>query len=600
MPADSAAPGRFSTNFCVNAPLKLAATGCDKVVYKTPWRWIVGGVCVLSSQRRRVNCSKSPYLAVSAALACLGLAAQSIAPDEMHALTVPYVPPPPVTLRTQVDLVEVPVVVRDGQRRTVAGLTRDDFEVYDSGKKQTITAFSVQSFTPRGDAGGARPAAPADAAEPKSQPRPRFVALLFDDLHLDVGALAPAKEAAERFVKTSLAPGDSVVVVTTARSNRSEFTGDVPKLVEQIARVTPAPRGNTDDPYMCPHIRPYEAYQMTNNLDPGNMLLKAKMAECAGCSHHPCPDTVVMGMAQLVWDRTRLVSNNTLDVIGDVVDAMANLPGQRMILLTSAGFLTGIRQTNLDLVMAKALHAEVVINTLDARGLFSMGPRSTQGVSLLSDSMAALAAGTGGTFYHNNNDLARGIQVLAMVPEILYVLGFAPSDVAADGRFHSLKVRLTRDKHDSLQARMGYTAPSANAAAQVSPLSRLDSEVMASDTVTDLPAWFTWEQWAGPPGITMVAHLDFNRLRFETSQDRRKQKLTIVAVLLDSRGGFVTGKRSELELNFTEATFAQLAKTGYTAAMTLKAPPGAYSVRAVAQDALEGKVAAAGAAVQVK
>jgi len=123
---------------------------------------------------------------------------------------------------------------------------------------------------------------------------------------------------------------------------------------------------------------------------------------------------------------------------------------------------------------------------------------------------------------------------------------------------------------------------------------------MASDTITDLPAWFTWEQWAGPPGITMVAHLDFNRLRFETSQDRRKQKLTIVAVLLDSRGGFVTGKRGELELNFTEATFAQLAKTGYTAAMTLKAPPGAYSVRAVAQDALEGKVAAAGAAVQVK
>ena len=123
---------------------------------------------------------------------------------------------------------------------------------------------------------------------------------------------------------------------------------------------------------------------------------------------------------------------------------------------------------------------------------------------------------------------------------------------------------------------------------------------MASDTVADLAASFTWEQWAGPPGIAMVAHLDVNRLRFETIQDRRAQKLTIVAILLDSRGSFVTGKRSEVEMSFKPATFAQLAKTGLTVAMTLKAPSGSYSVRAVAQDALERKLAAASATVQIK
>jgi len=539
------------------------------------------------------------------ALACLGMAtAQSIAPDEIHSQTVPYVPPSLVTLRTQVDLVEVPVVVRDGQRRAVAGLTKDDFEIYDAGKKQTITAFSIETFAPPGQAAaGTAPA--ADAAGPKSPPRPRFVALLFDDLHLDAGSLEPAKEAAERFVKTSLAPGDKVVVVTTAQSNRSEFSGDVPRLVEQIARVTPAPRGNTDDPYMCPHIRPYEAYQISNNLDPGNVVLKAKMAECAGCSHHPCPDTVVVGLAQMIWDQTRLVSNATLGIVGAVVDAMANLPGQRMILVTSAGFLTGFRETDMDRLMAKALQAEVVINTLDARGLFSMGPRSAQGVSLLSDSMAALAAGTGGVFYHNNNDLARGVQVLAMVPEILYVLGFARSDVVADGRYHSLKVRLTRDKQYSLQSRMGYTAPPAHAAApgaasSEAALSRVDSEAMASDTVTDLPASFTWEQWAGPPSITMILHLDFNALHFKPNGDRRAQKLVIVVVLTDTHGNFVTGKRSVLELNLKDATFERFAKAGFTTALTIKTPPGKYGVRAVAEDAMEGKLAAASGALQVK
>jgi hypothetical protein len=90
-----------------------------------------------------------------------------------------------------VDLVEVPVVVRDAERRTVAGLTRDDFEIYDSGKKQAITAFSVQSFKPPGDAtGGARPPA---AAGPTGWPRPRFVALCFDNLHMDPGACGQPK-----------------------------------------------------------------------------------------------------------------------------------------------------------------------------------------------------------------------------------------------------------------------------------------------------------------------------------------------------------------------------------------------------------------------
>jgi hypothetical protein len=97
-----------------------------------------------------------------------------------------------------------------------------------------------------------------------------------------------------------------------------------------------------------------------------------------------------------------------------------------------------------------------------------------------------------------------------------------------------------------------------------------------------------------------VAHLDIGRLHFETRQNRRQQKLTLVGVLLDARGGVVTGKRSELDLNFTEATFAQLAKTGLVVSMTLQAPPGSYSVRALAQDALEGKLTAAGGAIEIK
>jgi VWFA-related protein len=561
-------------------------------------------------------------LAALAALACLGLAAaQSIAPDEMHARTVPYVPPPPVRLRTEVDVVEVPVVVRDGQHRAVAGLTRNNFEVYDTGVRQTITAFSEQRFTSPVDAGGgAKPAVvPAAPAGPKGEPRPRFVTLCFDDLNMDALSLKPVKEAAERFVKTALAPADRVAVVTVAQQQDSDFTADVPKLVEQIAKVTNHQRSNDDTVQQCPHIRPYEAYLIANNLD--NEVLQAKIGECSACYHAPCPPNQVTSMSETIWEHALSNSKNTLRVVEGLVDGMAKLPGERMILLASTGFLTGNLEADQDRLMAKALHAQVVVNTLDAKGLYVINPtgdasapagwvlpsarvvetkNAERAAQAQDDGMAVLASGTGGAFYHNNNDLALGFRRLGMVPEIMYVLGFSPSGVAADGRFHSLKVQLAAGQRYSLQARLGYAASSANAAVPSAPPSKLDSEAMASDTITDLPVRFTWEQWAGPPGITMVAHLDLDRLHFETNQGRRGQKLALVGVLLDSRGGFVAGKRSELDLNLTDATFAQLAKAGFTVSMTLEAPPGSYAVRGVVEDALEGKLTAASGAVEIK
>jgi VWFA-related protein len=522
-------------------------------------------------------------------------------------------------LRTEVDVVEVPVVVRDGRHRAVAGLTKNDFEIYDTGVKQTVTTFSEQHFTSQADSGGGAKqfvfvAAPAGR---KSESRPRFVALCFDDLNTDLLTLKSAKEAAEKFVKTSLAPGDRVAVVTAAQSGDYEFTGDVPKLVEQIAKVTSHQRFAGDSAQQCPRILPYEAYLIVNSLD--SELLDTKLAECAVCWRSPCFPIQVTAPANAIWEHTLSNSRNTLSVMESLVGGMAKFPGERMILLASAGFLTGNLEVEQDRLLARALHAEVVINTLDAKGLYTVIPggdasaadwlppfariveaKNAQRVAdAPGDAMEVLASGTGGTFYHNYNDLARGFRELGMVPETMYVLSFSPTGVAADGRFHNLKVRLAAGKRYSLQARLGYAASPANVA-PTSPPSKLDSEAMASDTVTDLPVRFTWEQWKGPPGITIVAHLDFNRLHFETRQGRRGQKLTLVGVLWDSRGGFVTGKRSEVDLNLTDATIARFAKAAFTASMTLPAPPGSYSVRGVVQDALDGKLTAAGGAVEIR
>jgi hypothetical protein len=103
----------------------------------------------MTIQRDVPEYRKISYLALLSAFAFPALAAaQSIAPDEIQVQAFPYIPPSSVTSRTQARLVEVPVMVRDGKQRAVAGLTRNDFEIYDSGKKQAVTTFSVQKFTP--------------------------------------------------------------------------------------------------------------------------------------------------------------------------------------------------------------------------------------------------------------------------------------------------------------------------------------------------------------------------------------------------------------------------------------------------------------------
>ena len=106
------------------------------------------------------------------------------------------------------------------------------------------------------------------------------MALCFDDVHLPPSALAEVKEAAEQFLKTSLAPGDQAVVVTTSHSSKSVFTSDVPTLVEEIAQITSVPQPASYTSHSCIRLSPYEAYQIVDHMDPGDAVLNAKIAQC--------------------------------------------------------------------------------------------------------------------------------------------------------------------------------------------------------------------------------------------------------------------------------------------------------------------------------
>jgi len=213
------------------------------------------------------------------------------------------------------------------------------------------------------------------------------------------------------------------------------------------------------------------------------------------------------------------------------------------------------------------------------------------------DAMAVLAYGTGGSFYHNNNDLDKGYRELGSIPELVYVLGFSPSDMTRDGKYHLLKVKAASGRHfSSLQARMGYTALSKTAPAELNAPSKLDTAVMGMDSVTDVPVTFLalpGQPENGAPGQTVVMHIDVKNLKFEGGADRRSLKFGFVITVADKSGTFIVGRQGEIEFALKQATFDAVSAEGLNVTIPLHAPPGAYTVRAAIQERLDGKLTSA-------
>src|ERR1051325_5924710 len=72
-------------------------------------------------------------------------------------------PSPPITFREGVDYVQVDALVTDRGGNVVRDLTKDDFEIFEDGKSQTIAALSLidlpiqRPFVPRQAVGSVPP-----------------------------------------------------------------------------------------------------------------------------------------------------------------------------------------------------------------------------------------------------------------------------------------------------------------------------------------------------------------------------------------------------------------------------------------------------------
>ncbi|MGD0758409.1 MAG: VWA domain-containing protein [Candidatus Sulfotelmatobacter sp.] len=533
----------------------------------------------------------------------------------------------PTTFKVNVRLVLVRVVARDAKGHAVGNLHKEDFQLFDKGKPQVISQFSMEQP-------GAKVALASKSSEPiageaatdastikgKTPDVPeRFIAFVFDDVHLKFGDLAQVRAAADRHLATLL-PTDRVAIFSTSGQTTLDFTDDRAQLHATLLRLQPRPVTNSGITE-CPDVNYYLADLIQNKND--SQAIAVATQDALYCMFNgdqrslPQAQAMAKSAASQALVAGETESRLALGVLKDIVRRTALMPGQRNIVLVSPGFLTPEMETDYMELIDRAVRSQVIINALDARGLYTLVPGGDASVAgsanigaqfiglkmqyqsasaaAESDVMATLADGTGGTFFQNNNDLDEGLRRVSTAPEYYYVLGFTPQNLKLDGNFHSLKVTVKTPEKLTIQARRGYFAPKHVPDPAQEAKDEIDDALFSQEELHDLPVGLHTQFFKSSDAdakLTVLAHVDVKQLRFRKAEGRNWNDLTVVSALFDRNGTFLQGSEKTLQMRLKDETLQNKLGSGITMRASFDVKPGSYLVRLVVRDS-EGRLMSA-------
>ena len=523
------------------------------------------------------------------------------------------------TFRVRVNLVEVRVVVRDAKGQPVRGLKKEDFQLLDDGKPQVIKQFQQEDA-------GERPsiAHDSDIARSSEQasppPRPaelpqQYVAYLFDDVHLNFDSLAKTRIAALEHLQNFPAT-NRAAIYTTSGQTQLDFTDDPSAVRAALNRLAPHPITSSVSSE-CPHLTYYMADMIENRGD--SHALDAATYDVIDCAfggkpaHGNTAENMARSAARQVVHLGDYEGRVALDMLRRVVQRLALMPGHRSIVLISPGFLNTNQLKQQSQLVEQALHSGVVINTLDSRGLYTLGddaskylpPRHPgvrwrdvdsntvdgiyrnyieQGKLAQADVLRGLAEDTGGTFFNNSNNLVPGFQ--AGIPEYSYLLAFSPSNMKLDGSFHNLRVTV-QGSGLSVQARKGYYAANKNEDAAEQTKRELEEAVFSQQESHDIPVQLHTEFFKindEDAKLSVLIRVDARSLRYRKIEGRNRNDVTVISALFDRNGRFISGTEKVLQMRLKDETLGSNLLSGLTLKTNFDVKTGSYLVRLVVRD----------------
>ena len=397
---------------------------------------------------------------------------------------------PQEVIRVDVREVMVPVAVTDGSGNNISGLKQSDFRVFEDGVEQTITSFQVETS---GEPGVKATSQPSETkAKPATAAGPHHTYLVaIDSTHIDAGSLRAARESLQKFFANEV-PGDSQFAVIAL--------GQPSTIIQNMTRDPAAALASLDDKAFFRML----AGSRISSYAAGIREYVRRLGKVRELIDRRDPTAPVQSKL-LPLEAERIAAedrNNTASLLSelrDLVRQMAAGDGHRALLLISDGFqltpgrdawvllqayfpenreaamraLGGLdhMQSEFESVVKVAARSNVIIDTIDARGLYvsswtdasvsGAGP-SAQAISGMNSlqfeagaTLAEFAAATGGTTFRNSNDILTGIRKAVAAGRNYYTLGYVPANAAMDGKFRNITVEL-KSRKATLRAKRGY------------------------------------------------------------------------------------------------------------------------------------------------
>lgn len=541
-----------------------------------------------------------------------------------------------VKIRTNLVQVDA-VVTKDG--KPVTSLTADDFEIYEDGRKQTITSFAYISNVPNKARNATAASAPlknsatdkTSATPPSSQPvqrdaARRTIAIVVDDLGISAESMGQIKTRLHKFLAEELQPNDLVAVIRTGGNVGAlqQFTTDKRILSRAVDQL----RWN-----VCSRMGLSVVPRVESVGDPS--------------CYDDSPSVSLKALRFILESMGRLPGRKSLILVSDnlPIERQQRGPGVAYVSDASEKIRTGPRKENafgiiqvgedvknygswLRRISETAIRSSVVIYSVDTQGLQYTGitasdsvyeriPESQpRAVGLLPERFRMLqenregslllAKQTGGFQVTNSNGLE--LDRILEDQSGYYLLGYRPSEETFNRQFHQIKAKVKRSGM-TLRTRYGFFGVSEEEAnrgrltpkdqmtlALISPFAEQNLEV-------EVNSFFAGGSTEGSI-VRSFIYLNPANLSFVPNNGRYETALEIQGALFGDNGSMANKVKHDIVLSLGENEYQQALRDGLPDAVRLRfdmpaKKPGSYQVRIAVRDRTSAKIGSAGQFIEV-